>query len=89
MAVGYTFYATTIVYRSDKMIDRQRQDLFKPEQAGHVAFPNVTTTQGPPALYMVGEAIGNTPDLKAAIAAVGAQEGRIVTFYVKSRSSCS
>ena len=85
MSVGYTFYATSIAYRSDKMKIESWADLLKPEYVGHVAFPNVTTNQGPPALYMVGEAIGkNTPDLKEAIAAVGAKKDDIVTFYVKS-----
>lgn len=85
MSVGYTFYATSIAYRSDKMKIDSWADLLKPEYASHVAWPNVTTNQGPPALYMVGEAIGkNTPDLKEAIAAVGAKKDDIVTFYVKS-----
>ncbi|WDZ79443.1 polyamine ABC transporter substrate-binding protein (plasmid) [Ensifer adhaerens] len=85
MSVGYTFYATSIVYRSDKMEVNSWADLLSDENASHVAFPNVTTNQGPPALYMVGEAIGkNTPDLKEAIAAVGAKKDDIVTFYVKS-----
>ena len=70
MSVGYTFYATSIVYRSDKMEVNSWADLLSEKNASHVAFPNVTTNQGPPALYMVGEAIGkNTPDLKEAIAA--------------------
>lgn len=85
MSVGYTFYATSIVYRSDKMEVNSWADLLSDKNASHVAFPNVTTNQGPPALYMVGEAIGkNTPDLKEAIAAVGAKKDEIVTFYVKS-----
>ncbi|MBK5569286.1 ABC transporter substrate-binding protein [Ensifer sp. SSB1] len=85
MSVGYTFYATSIVYRSDKMEVNSWADLLSDKNASHVAFPNVTTNQGPPALYMVGEAIGkNAPDLKEAIAAVGAKKDDIVTFYVKS-----
>jgi putative spermidine/putrescine transport system substrate-binding protein len=85
MSVGYTFYATSIAYRPDKMKIDSWADLLKPEYVGHVAFPNVTTNQGPPALYMLGEAIGkNTPDLKAPIAAVGEHKDDIVTFYEKS-----
>ncbi|NKN37596.1 ABC transporter substrate-binding protein [Agrobacterium sp. a22-2] len=85
MSVGYTFYATSIVYRTDKMKIESWADLLKPEYAGHVAFPNVTTNQGPPALYMLGQALGtDTPDLKGAIEAVGAKKDDIVTFYVKS-----
>jgi putative spermidine/putrescine transport system substrate-binding protein len=85
MSVGYTFYATSIAYRPDKMKIESWADLLKPEYVGHVAFPNVTTNQGPPALYMLGEAIGkNTPDLKAPIAAIGEHKDDIVTFYEKS-----
>lgn len=85
MSVGYTFYATSIVYRSDKMKIESWADLLKPENVKHVAFPNVTTNQGPPALYMLGQALGSdAPDLKAPIAALGENKGDIVTFYVKS-----
>jgi len=85
MSVGYTFYATSIVYRTDKMKIESWADLLKPEIASHVAFPNITTNQGPPALYMLEQAMGkDSPDLKEAIAAVGAKKDDIVTFYVKS-----
>jgi putative spermidine/putrescine transport system substrate-binding protein len=85
MSVGYTFYATSIAYRSDKMKIESWADLLKPEYASHIAWPNVTTNQGPPALYMLGKAIGkDTPDLKGAIEAVGEKKDDIVTFYEKS-----
>ncbi|WP_455873721.1 polyamine ABC transporter substrate-binding protein [Rhizobium yanglingense] len=85
MSVGYTFYATSIAYRSDKMKIESWADLLKPEYVGHVAFPNVTTNQGPPALYMLGLALGkDTPDLKGPIEAVGERKDDIVTFYEKS-----
>ena len=85
MGVGYTFYATSIAYRSDKMKIESWADLLKPEYVGHVAFPNVTTNQGPPALFMLGQALGkDTPDLKGAIEAVGEKKDEIVTFYEKS-----
>jgi putative spermidine/putrescine transport system substrate-binding protein len=85
MSVGYTFYATSIAYRPDKMKIESWADLLKPEYVGHVAFPNVTTNQGPPALYMLGQAIGeNSPDLKGSIAAIGEHKDDIVTFYEKS-----
>ena len=85
MSVGYTFYATSIAYRSDKMKIESWADLLKPEYVGHVAFPNVTTNQGPPALFMLGQALGkDTPDLKGAIEAVGEKKDDIVTFYEKS-----
>ncbi|OWV92522.1 ABC transporter substrate-binding protein [Rhizobium sp. R72] len=85
MSVGYTFYATSIAYRSDKMKIESWADLLKPEYVGHVAFPNVTTNQGPPALYMLGQALGNdSPDLKAPIEALGEKKDEVVTFYEKS-----
>ena len=85
MSVGYTFYATSIVYRTDKMKIDSWADLLKPEIVSHIAFPNVTTNQGPPALYMLGKALGeDSPDLKGAIEAVGEKRDDIVTFYVKS-----
>ncbi|MDO3432942.1 ABC transporter substrate-binding protein [Rhizobium sp. CBN3] len=85
MSVGYTFYATSIAYRSDKMKIESWADLLKPEYVGHVAFPNVTTNQGPPALYMLGLSLGkDTPDLQGPIAALGEKKDDIVTFYEKS-----
>ncbi|NKL56506.1 ABC transporter substrate-binding protein [Rhizobium leguminosarum] len=85
MSVGYTFYATSIAYRSEKMKIDSWADLLKPEYVGHVAFPNVTTNQGPPALYMLGLALGkDTPDLKGPIEALGEKKDEIVTFYEKS-----
>ena len=85
MSVGVNFYATSIVYRTDKMKIDSWADLLKNDIVDHVAFPNVTTNQGPPALYMLGKAIGkDTPDLSGAIAAVGEKKDDIVTFYVKS-----
>lgn len=85
MGIGYTFYATSIVYRSDKVKIESWADLFQDDLKGRVAFPNVTTNQGPPALYMVGKAIGDdAQDLKAAIAEVGKHKDDFVTFYVRS-----
>ncbi|TLX10117.1 ABC transporter substrate-binding protein [Rhizobium sp. MHM7A] len=85
MSVGYTFYATSIAYRSDKMKIESWADLLKPEYVSHVAFPNVTTNQGPPALHMLGLALGkDTPDLKGPIEALGEKKDDIVTFYEKS-----
>lgn len=84
-SVGYTFYATSIAYRSDKVSIDSWDDLLSPELAGRVAFPNVTTNQGPPALYMLGKAIGNDDyDLTAPIDAVAEHRDDFVTFYVRS-----
>ncbi|TPW31017.1 ABC transporter substrate-binding protein [Martelella alba] len=85
MSVGYTFYGTSIVYRTDKVKIDSWADLLKPELAGEVAFPNVTTNQGPPSLYMLGLAMGDdSPSLEKPIEAIGEHKDDFVTFYVKS-----
>lgn len=85
LAVGYTFYATSIVYRPDKVTIGSWDDLFSDELAGRVAFPNISTTQGPIALYMVGKAMGDAdPTLKAPIARVAEHKDDFVTFYERS-----
>jgi putative spermidine/putrescine transport system substrate-binding protein len=85
MGVGYTFYATSIVYRSDKVTVDSWADLLSPELAGNVALPDVTTNQGPPTLHMLNKAMGHTgDDLTPAIDAVGEKADDIVTFYVRS-----
>lgn len=85
LGIGYTFYATSIVYRSDKVSIDSWQDLFKDEIKGRVAFPNVSTNQGPPALYMLGKAIGDdSASLEVPIAKVAEHKDDIVTFYERS-----
>jgi putative spermidine/putrescine transport system substrate-binding protein len=85
MSIGYTFYATSIAYRPDKVKITSWEDLLSKQLAGRVALPNVTTNQGPPVLYMLGLAMGqDTPDLKAPIDAVGEHRNDIVTFYNRS-----
>lgn len=85
LGIGYTFYATSIVFRSDKVKIESWADLFQDDLKGLVAFPNVTTNQGPPSLYMLGKAIGNdAADLAAPIAKVAENKQDIVTYYVRS-----
>lgn len=85
MGIGYTFYATSIVYRPDKVTVTSWGDLLSPELAGNVAFPDVTTNQGPPALYMLGKALGDDDfGFEAPMAALGENVDDIVTFYVRS-----
>ena len=47
MAVGYGFYATSIVYRSDLVQIDSWADLLSDKVKGRVALPNITGTQGP------------------------------------------
>ncbi len=85
MAVGYTFYGTSIVYDSD-VVDGVESwlDLFSDEMAGQVALPNVSTTQGPLALYMIETALGSDdPNFGKAIDMVAEHRDEIVTFYEK------
>ena len=85
MGVGYTFYATSIVYRSDKVTINSWSDLLSPDLAGNVALPDITTNQGPPTLHMLGKAMGDTDtSLTAPIEKVGESADDIVTFYVRS-----
>ena len=85
LGIGYTFYATSIVYRTDKVSIDSWKDLFKDEIKGRVAFPNVSTNQGPPALYMLGKALGDDAStLETPIKAVAENADDIVTFYERS-----
>lgn len=82
LGIGYTFYATSIVYRTDKVTVDSWADLLSPELAGNVALPDVTTNQGPPTLHMLSKAMGT--DMAGAMDAVGEKADDIVTFYVRS-----
>ena len=85
MAVGYTFYASSIVYRSDLVDIKSWADLLKPEVAGRVALPNITGTQGPLTLHMLSQALGHDGiDFADTITAIGEKADDIVTFYVRS-----
>jgi putative spermidine/putrescine transport system substrate-binding protein len=83
MGVGYTFYSTSIVYRSDKMPPvTSWKDLFRPELAKRVALPAINTSQAPLSLMMIETALGGTsPQFSAAIGAVGQDKDRFVTYY--------
>jgi putative spermidine/putrescine transport system substrate-binding protein len=84
MAVGYTFYSTSIVYRTDKVKITSWKDLFQPALKGRVALPNIATTQAPILLSMLDKALGGTtPDYGKAIDAIAANKADIVTFYAR------
>ena len=59
-AVAFTVYSVSIVYRTDKITKpiTSWKDLWRPELAGKVALPNITTTQGPPTVWLVNRAYG-------------------------------
>lgn len=84
MAVGYTYYATSIVYRSDLVEINSWADLLGDALAGQVTLPNITTTQGPLTLMMLGKALGHEDDYAPVLSAIGARSDDIVTFYSRS-----
>ncbi len=85
MGIGYTWFATSIIYRSDKVKIESWKDLAKPELKGRIALPNITTTQGPAMLLMMDKAYGGTtPDLATGIQKVADMKGGVVTFYERS-----
>ena len=85
MGVGYTWFATSIIYRSDKVKINSWQDLAQPALKGRVALPNITTTQGPALLLMMDKAYGGTtPNLATGIQKVADMKGGVVTFYERS-----
>lgn len=85
MAVGYTFYASSIVYRTDLVEINSWADLLDEKLAGNVALPNITGTQGPLTLMMLGKASGReSTDFKSVISDIGTHADDIVTFYSRS-----
>ncbi|CTQ63221.1 extracellular solute-binding protein [Roseibium album] len=85
MAVGYTFYASSIVYRSDLVSIESWNDLLGEKLADNVALPNITGTQGPLTLMMLNKAEGGKPgEFAGTISAIGKHADDIVTFYSRS-----
>lgn len=85
MAVGYTFYASSIVYRSDLVQIDSWADLLGEDLAGNVALPNITGTQGPLTLMMLDKATsGGSDDFSDVISLIGESADDIVTFYSRS-----
>ena len=85
MAVGYTFYASSIVYREDLVKIESWADLFGDDLKGNVALPNITGTQGPLTLMMLDKASGgDASDFSSTISTIGENADDIVTFYSRS-----
>ena len=86
MAVGYTFYASSIVYRADLVTIESWGDLLDDKLAGQVSLPNITGTQGPLTLMMLDRAGGGSGsgDFSGVISRIGARADDIVTFYSRS-----
>ena len=85
LAVGYTFYASSIVYRKDLVNIESWGDLLTNEKlAGNVALPNITGTQGPLTLMMLNKAFDEKGDYSKTISDIGKAADKIVTFYSRS-----
>ncbi len=85
MGVGYTYFATSIAYRTDKVKIDSWKDLWKPELKKRLAIPNITTTQGPTYLLMADTAWGGkTPDFSTGIQKTSEIKGDVITFYERS-----
>ena len=85
MAVGYTFYASSIVYREDLVTIESWSDLLGEDLAGSVSLPNITGTQGPLTLMMLDKAAGgDASNFTSTISAIGESADDIVTFYSRS-----
>ncbi len=85
MGVGYTFYASSIVYREDLVTIDSWGDLLGDDLAGNVSLPNITGTQGPLTLMMLDKAAGgDASDFTGTISDIGAHADDIVTFYSRS-----
>jgi putative spermidine/putrescine transport system substrate-binding protein len=84
-ALGYTFYASSIVYRSDLVTIDSWGDLLGDAVKGRVALPNITGTQGPLTLDMLNRAAGRDGvDFTQTIEDIAAHADDIVTFYSRS-----
>nr|WP_321446052.1 ABC transporter substrate-binding protein [uncultured Cohaesibacter sp.] len=84
-AVGYTFYASSIVYRKDLISIESWADLLtNPKLANNVALPNITGTQGPLTLMMLNKANDQGGDFSKTISDIGKAADKIVTFYSRS-----
>ena len=85
MGVGYTFYASSIVYRKDLVSIDSWADLFGDDLKGNVALPNITGTQGPLTLMMLDKSAGGDgSDFSDTISNIGSNADDIVTFYSRS-----
>lgn len=84
-AVAFTVYGVSIVYRSDKITKpiTSWKDLWRPELAGKVALPNITTTQGPPIVWLVNKAYGGK-DNNVNPAFTQLSKLKVLTYYNQS-----
>lgn len=86
-AVAFTTYAISIAYRSDKITTpiTSWRDLWRPELKGRIALPNITTTQGPPVVWLINRAFGGTDaNTNPGFERLSALKANVVTYYNQS-----
>ncbi|WP_337867851.1 ABC transporter substrate-binding protein [Meiothermus sp.] len=86
-AVAFTTYAISIAYRTDKITTpiTSWRDLWRPELKGRIALPNITTTQGPPVVWLVNRAFGGTDtNVNPGFERLSALKANVVTYYNQS-----
>ena len=88
--IAFTVYSVGIAYRTDKITRpiTSWKDLWRPELAGKVALPNITTTQGPPTVWLINRAYGGQ-DANATPAFTQLGKLRALTYYNQSSQMTS
>lgn len=84
---AYTVSRFGLVYRADKVKKplTSFHDLWRPDLAGHIALPELSTTQGPMFLAMVAKASGvSLKDADTIFAKLKTLKPAVVKFYSKS-----
>lgn len=84
--VGYTIQNLGIMYRTDQVDEiTSWADLARPELAGYLSVPDITTTYGPTLIYMAGAAFGDGyDDHEAGWAAIEQIADSVTTAYGRS-----
>lgn len=88
--VAFTVYSVGIAYRTDKITTpiTSWKDLWRPELAGKVALPNITTTQGPPMVWLINKAYGGKDaNVNPAFDQLG--KLKVLTYYNQSSQMTS
>lgn len=84
---AYTVSRLGIVYRTDKVKEpiTSWQDLWREDLRGHIALPELSTTQGPMMLAIIGKTFGSgLKDVDTAFAKIKELKPHIVKFYNRS-----
>lgn len=85
--IAYAVYSYGIVYRTDKIKQpvTSWQDLWRPDLAGHISLPDITTTQGPATVVMASKAWGGgEKDPDVGFRRLRELRQNVVTFYRRS-----